>query len=210
MGRKSVRTERRAEILTAFAALANERGLHNCSLRAIAENVGVTMPLLLHHFSSRDEMVAELITLVADDLHESYAAGGDDLWFDGDASALVDFFFAGSFRRLVSANDALFADLLAESNRDLTLRGRLRDLYRTLESVIDRELAAVAPACDPEQRLVTGYALVCMLESNEMFLRMGFRDGRADRAHAAATQLVAALRSHSALTRRSLDDPETL
>lgn len=155
------------------------------------------MPLLLHHFSSREEMVGELISLVTDDLRESYEAGGDDLWFDGDTAALVDFFFAGPFRRLVSANDALFADLLAESNRDAALRRRFRELYRTLESVIDRELTAIAPACDPEQRQVTAYALVCMLESNEMFLRMGFRDGRALRAHSAATQLVAGLHLRS-------------
>lgn len=209
MGRVSVRGERRNEILAAFAALANERGLQNCSLRAIAERVGVTMPLLLHHFSSRDELVSELIVHVTNDLRDSYAAGGDDLWFDGNAEELVDFFFAGPFRRLVSDNDALFADLLAESNRDPALRGRFRDLYRTLESVIDRELAAIAPACESEKRHLAAYTLLCLLESNEMFLRMGFRDGRARRAHAAATQLVAALSAQlpPASTSRNSKDP---
>lgn len=205
-GRPSVRTERRAEILGAFAELANEQGLHNCSLRAIAERVGVTMPLLLHHFGSRDELVGELIALVTEQVREGYATEGF-FSFDGDAGALVDFFFDGGFRKLVSDSDALFADLLAASNRDPSLRRRFRDLYRALESVISKELELINPSSSSEERKTVAYALVCLLESNEMFLRMGFRDGRSARAQAAATTMIASL--GSVTTTVDVGEPKT-
>jgi AcrR family transcriptional regulator len=61
VGRKSVATERRAQILEAFQRCATRNGLEKTSLREVARQAGIPVSNLHHYFENRDEMVCELV-----------------------------------------------------------------------------------------------------------------------------------------------------
>ena len=52
---------RRAEILDAAIALFGEVGYRSASLREIAQRVGISHPGLLHHFRSKEELLAAVL-----------------------------------------------------------------------------------------------------------------------------------------------------
>lgn len=63
--------ERAAEIAAAARQIALEEGLHALTLRAVADRVGVTAPLVAHYQPSMDALVAETFrAIVADELAE--------------------------------------------------------------------------------------------------------------------------------------------
>ncbi|WP_158257268.1 TetR/AcrR family transcriptional regulator [Kineococcus xinjiangensis] len=63
-GRRRRYEHRRDELLQAAAAHALEHGLTNLTLRRIAESVGVSHATLVHHFGTRDRLVAEIVDTV--------------------------------------------------------------------------------------------------------------------------------------------------
>ena len=193
MGRRNVSEERREEILDTFAALANERGLADTSLRQIAKRIGVTVPLLLHHFESRDEIVEALFERVMHNYGLYLVPYLNELKSDardGKGDKLIHFLFEGPFTRMVQKENALFADVIGEANRNPELRKQFRGVYRDFETSLIRYLKQIAPRADDEALCDCAYALICLLGSNELFLRLGFRDGRPARAARSARLII--------------------
>ena len=63
-GRRLRYQHRREELLRAAAEHVAEHGLAQVSLRRIADTVGVSHATLVHHFETRDQLVAEIVELV--------------------------------------------------------------------------------------------------------------------------------------------------
>ncbi|MBQ0924554.1 TetR/AcrR family transcriptional regulator [Saccharopolyspora endophytica] len=63
-GRKLRFQHRRGEVLAAATEHALEKGLDDLSLRKVAESVGVSHATLVHHFASKDRLVAEIVDRV--------------------------------------------------------------------------------------------------------------------------------------------------
>jgi AcrR family transcriptional regulator len=63
-GRRLRFEHRRAEVLRAATEHALDHGLAGLSLRRVAQTVGVSHATLVHHFSTKDELVAEIVDLV--------------------------------------------------------------------------------------------------------------------------------------------------
>jgi AcrR family transcriptional regulator len=63
-GRKLRFEHRRGEVLRAATEHALDHGLAGLSLRKVAQTVGVSHATLVHHFSTKDELVAEIVDLV--------------------------------------------------------------------------------------------------------------------------------------------------
>lgn len=62
---RSLRFEhRRGEVLHAATEHALDHGLSGLSLRKVAQTVGVSHATLVHHFTTKDELVAEIVDLV--------------------------------------------------------------------------------------------------------------------------------------------------
>ncbi|MEB3367736.1 TetR/AcrR family transcriptional regulator [Saccharopolyspora mangrovi] len=63
-GRKLRFQHRRGEVLTAATEHALEKGLDDLSLRKVAQSAGVSHATLVHHFASKDRLVAEIVDRV--------------------------------------------------------------------------------------------------------------------------------------------------
>ena len=70
-------TTRRSEILAKAASLYAEQGIAATTVREIAEAVGILSGSLYHHFTSKEEMVHEIIAAYLEDLHDRYRAVAD-------------------------------------------------------------------------------------------------------------------------------------
>ncbi|MEV6302026.1 TetR/AcrR family transcriptional regulator [Actinoplanes sp. NPDC051861] len=71
------RTSETAErIRTATLELIAVKGVHQVSLREIAERVGITKPALYYHFGSREELVRSLVQPLIDDVEAALAPFG--------------------------------------------------------------------------------------------------------------------------------------
>jgi len=63
-GRKLRFEHRRGEVLRAATEHALDHGLADLSLRRVAQTVGVSHATLVHHFTTKDHLVAEIVDLV--------------------------------------------------------------------------------------------------------------------------------------------------
>jgi TetR/AcrR family transcriptional repressor of bet genes len=61
MGRPSNRTERRAQIVAAFAQVLADHGYAGSTVAAVAARAGVAPGLVHHHFESKQELLAALL-----------------------------------------------------------------------------------------------------------------------------------------------------
>lgn len=63
-GRRLRFEHRRGEVLRAATEHALDHGLADLSLRKVAQTVGVSHATLVHHFTTKDDLVAEIVDLV--------------------------------------------------------------------------------------------------------------------------------------------------
>jgi TetR/AcrR family transcriptional repressor of bet genes len=61
MGRRSLRTERRAELTAAFARVLARHGYAGATIAAVAAEAGVAPGLVHHHFTDKEDLLASLL-----------------------------------------------------------------------------------------------------------------------------------------------------
>lgn len=66
------RTDTRTEVLATSARLFAERGIAGTTMRAIAEACGIQAASLYHHFESKDEILADIMTRSSDHVGARY------------------------------------------------------------------------------------------------------------------------------------------
>ncbi|MEU4560508.1 helix-turn-helix domain-containing protein [Actinoplanes sp. NPDC023936] len=69
-------SETAARIRTAALELIALKGVHQVSLREIAERVGITKPALYYHFASREDLVRSLVQPLIDEVEATLADAG--------------------------------------------------------------------------------------------------------------------------------------
>ena len=74
MGDRVGRAERRELLLDAAAALVRAGDAESVSMEAVAEQAGVSRPLVYKHFANRDELLGELYRRAAAQLHDQLTA----------------------------------------------------------------------------------------------------------------------------------------
>ncbi len=85
-GRYAKTAQRRKQIIDQVLAVYDERGVDGTSMRAIAHAIGVTHPVLVHHFGTREELFLEVLREY-DDRFLALVGDGDDLGKVIDVSA---------------------------------------------------------------------------------------------------------------------------
>ena len=151
---------KREEILSRALEVFAEKGYRRASLREIAESVGLSQAGLLHHFSSKEELFAEVLRK----RDEVDTAGGG---FDGDWNDAFDG-LAGVIRHNAEVPGLvqLYATISAEAAEpDHPGHAYFVDRYRTivggLEGYIRAEQAAgrVEPGLDARMLARLGVAV---------------------------------------------------
>jgi AcrR family transcriptional regulator len=131
--------EGREALLNAAVRVVARGGLRNLTYRAVAEEAGVTHGLVVHHFGSRDALIAEALT------HTVRASLSSSVLEPG--TGKVADFSAGLTGMVESdpATQAFQYELLLESRRRPELLTQLRELYEEYFQATQRELARMLP-----------------------------------------------------------------
>ena len=126
---------RKPQILAAAAEVIAERGLASTRIADVADRVGASPPAVLYWFGSKDDLLAEALTVEEDGFNETMAARLAELSRPRDRlRALID----------ATASDSewrLWIELWTRALRDrgaLTARQRLDDRWRELIAEIVR------------------------------------------------------------------------
>ncbi|SLN02440.1 Transcriptional regulator, TetR family [Brachybacterium faecium] len=149
---------RRREILESAARTIGNRGYAGATLAAIAEDVGISAPSLLHHFRNKEALLTELISF-RDELSRDDGATS----FDEGGKALLD--HLGDTAEL-NARDRgltqLYAVLLGESiTEGHPAQGHFRERFEGLRAPVrDAFLTALADPTIPEQDVLEAASAV--------------------------------------------------
>ena len=112
-------SDTRERIQAAALELFAVKGMHNTSLREIAERTGITKPALYYHFTSREDLLRSLLQPLVDDIEARLAA--DEARPDRDPRTLLADWFDLSYEyRAVTGLVARELGQLADL--DLTIR----------------------------------------------------------------------------------------
>ncbi|HEV2873773.1 MAG TPA: TetR/AcrR family transcriptional regulator [Thermoleophilaceae bacterium] len=139
--------ERRAAILDSALAVFAGRGYHASSIDDIARQGGVSKALIYEHFSSKQQLYAELLEQHAGELFERLAAAMDEAGSTGAARLAVGL---DAFYRFVEGHRVAWRMLFREANDP--------EMVAVLERIVAQVTGVVAAliAQDPGSRSAAG------------------------------------------------------
>ena len=194
MGRPSLGTERRQQILEAFERCLVAHGLEATTLEAVAEEAGVQRAAIRHFVGNRDELIAVSVDHLAEKYRASYAQEIRSLGSPGDRmGSLLDFLFLGGFVSNLPREGLATEALRAAAACDAEARRSLRRMYGDFEREIQSELASAYPQAERDRSRAVAYAIMCLAEESAFMQAIGFPAKRARAARDAAGVLVESL-----------------
>jgi AcrR family transcriptional regulator len=72
MGRKSKSGSRQREIMESCYQVVAEKGLEGATLKQIGKEIGVSPSLLMHYFTSKEDMILALVDFMVQKMDETY------------------------------------------------------------------------------------------------------------------------------------------
>lgn len=187
-GRSRRYQHRRAELLTAVADFVVEHGISTLAMRPLATAVGVSHGTLLHHFGSKERLVADVIELLRRRLADAVgvtdsAPRVDDLSLWWSASTTAD--RLPVYRLLFE----VYAQAVREPER----------YERYLQQVVHDSLALVAglmtaEGCPPEQAPLVASVIVAQARGLQLDLLATDDHERVDRAFELFVRLLTDLK----------------
>lgn len=168
--KRDLGAERRGEILQAFIRCIGQFGLDKSSMHRIAAEAGVSQPLLMHHFGSRDGLLKALIELAVNQYRAGFEKSLEDT--SSDPEVLLRFLFGGEIVKAMGETDVVFPELYAQAGRDPGLRKTLRELFRGfIEDIVD-VLRALFPRANQADIQCVAYGLVALREGDDMISKL--------------------------------------
>jgi AcrR family transcriptional regulator len=128
----------REALLRAAVRVVARGGLRKLTYRAVAEEAGVTHGLVVHHFGSRDELIAQAL---AHSVRESIGSTFEALDEESEGMTI-------GLSAMVEADPDIQAfqyELLLEARRRPELRPHIQQLYAEYFGATERELARMLP-----------------------------------------------------------------
>lgn len=191
MGRPTLATQRREQIIAAFCRCIAREGLEKTTLDHVATEAGVQRAAIRHYVGNRNELVRAALDKLASHYVENFfdktASIADDEAFD----YFLDTIFQG--QREMTVEDAAFDALVAASVADESIRERLLKMYRVYEKWIKSEIARRYPKADQDQLEATAFSILCLAEQSTEFLWLGFPAKRSADVRRAVQTLLEAL-----------------
>ena len=166
--RARAKAERREEILTAASKLMSKHGFRGVRLDDIGQAVGVSGPAMYRHFSSKEDLLMEMLTDISERLH---AAAEAVVSSESDPGARLDGLIAVHVDFVITE-----PDLISVQYRDLevlpeTARRKVRSLQRHYLDIWTKALQRLYPALDDTSARIRVSGGIGLLNSSPRFPR---------------------------------------
>lgn len=133
MGRKSLKIDRRKEIVNAFYEVAKTEGLENTSLSKIAKKLDMPPSLLVHYFSNKEELLLELIDFIIVKYKSIYIPKDNpELSSIRKLRIVMDNIFSRKWDNLI--DDGVFYSCFALIFQDQRIKDKYLELHQLLRS----------------------------------------------------------------------------
>lgn len=129
---------RKQEILEHFHKVLREEGIEGASLAKIARSMGVHPSLLIHYFSSKEQMTLALVDSIAEQYGEAYMG-----WITGIGdpedrlAAILDVLFGEQWMECV--DQSVFNACHCLGFRNHEIKKRFRDMYSRFADALSTE-----------------------------------------------------------------------
>lgn len=160
-GRPSNRDERYEQVMEAFVRCVARMGLDGATLSAIADEAGLSRPLIRHHLGNRDEMITALQDYVLGEFESATAELVNMLPNTGAATAMVDILFSESTDSSPDLTMA-FAALTAKASQDDALKEACRASVLDFEAQVADILGRSYPKAPEGKRKVAAHGIVAL------------------------------------------------
>ena len=170
MGRKSKVVQRRKEILDHFYMVILEDGFENASIAKIANRMDVNPSLLIHYFSTKEEMVRGLIDSVLNQYHQLFLPALEGI-SDPEARLACLLESLGGHKYMQRADGPVYYNCYALIFRDPAIKLRFQEVYRQICDMILREVerAKLAGLIRVRDARMTANALIWIAEGRSFY-----------------------------------------
>lgn len=187
-GRPSVARERRAQIFEAALACIRRDGIVGTTLEGIAREAGMSRGHVRHFAGNRDDII------VGAARHFYADESPTDAGRAASVPEVLDHLFGSEFTR--PDDDNRVVHRLIDASRTLpALAGVLVEAYGSMQTDIERAIAAEAPEGDASARDDVAYAVLCLALGNVFVADYDEASARHAVARAAAQALIDAHRA---------------
>jgi len=134
MGRKSLKVTRQKEIVKAFYEVAKKEGLENASIAKVAKEMGVNPSLIIHYFTSKEELIFGLINFILERYKNIYTAEDAALNSKLKLEKVIDNLFSREWNTLF--DDGVFYSCFSLIFRNEKIKNSYKTLHDHLRSLL--------------------------------------------------------------------------
>ena len=141
--KRSIKQERKAEIIEGFYQLAKEVGLENASIAKIGKHLSIPPSLIMHYFPTKDLLIHELIRYILEHYQLIYKPVIEHMNVSHklEVNVLVERLFSREWNLLF--DDGVFYSCYAMIFRDDAIRSSYKELHlalrKTLKDILDQD-----------------------------------------------------------------------
>ena len=177
--------ERRKQLLDSALRVFARQGYHETSMNAVANEAGVTKPVLYQHFASKREMYSDLLRITADRLADAITQTRLDLGAE-DTRSKIEAGYLGFFRFFDGVPDAfsvLYGPRLGHDQEPRHVAQRVQEEFAA-------RMATLISEVGHEEAIIMAWGLNGLIEG---LIRNWMHEGRrrsAEEMAALATRLA--------------------
>ena len=142
MGRKSLKEIRQKEILRGFYAVAKKIGIENTSIAKVANHLKVNPSLIMHYFTSRENILNALVDFILENYSGIYEVNGGEIDTKGKLLELINNLFSRKWDKLF--DDGVFYSCYALIYRNKNFRSRYKKMHDSLHDLLNESLKQAA------------------------------------------------------------------
>lgn len=195
MGRPSVKTQRREQILDAYEACVAQYGVEGASLEKVAETAGLARPLIRHNVGNREELLEALVERFLSRSNSAIQNVIATLPPENSVHALIDSLFD---QQRVDTQVVLVAEaLIAAGQFDRSLAKKMRAWTRDFISNIKSGLENTHPHANADDLEAIAAGITGIYFNADSLAPLGRVDDIRKASKRAATLLVTTLEDKS-------------
>lgn len=194
MGRPSLVSQRKVEILEAFERCIAKHGLDGSSLERIAEEAGMKRSILRHYVGNRDDLVIALAEQVVTRYRQEFIAVLLDISGDNRIEQLLQFFFPAT---PIETTESVFVlESLIAASEEYPIVGKLLTEYvQELVDATTTQLKREFPSVSKGQCWIVSYGVVGICFNHESLAPLKLPAKFAKAAKSSARALIGTLSS---------------